>query len=332
MASAENSYVGFAKQSAKGTPATTGFGYFSFSRGGIGPQNQYISPDQEIGTGGLPTDLEKGGVFSAGAFEFTPHAHNIGHWLTGVLGESAAPVADGTGYKHTITMKTDVFDTPYYTFHSKPGNLWGEEFDDCRIAALTLSWKAADYVRAQAAVIGLAAAGGSVLTAAAPDVKPTFIAPVSVITGLGETLKVLRGSVSFGAQIPMDEQWITGAYYPDGVDITARQIGISLLLKISDATLYNKMQYDPAGGSAWLAGIFKDDIEVDFYSSQTYDTGKKYGIKIIPDAATIAWTAQPISLQAGKIVTMLANGVVLKPSGSTEPVVVELYNDTSTQY
>ena len=131
MASAENTNVGLAKQTAKGAINSTdaSFKYFMFNRGGIGVNNQYIPDDDGIGAGSILSGMAKGGVFSAGAFEFVPRSEIIGHFLTGVLGAAAAPVDhpdsdSGHGFKHVITLQSaDKFATPYYTFRSKVGGL-----------------------------------------------------------------------------------------------------------------------------------------------------------------------------------------------------------------
>jgi hypothetical protein len=347
MPSAENSNVGLAKQVSKGTPiaVAASFKYFMFNRGGIGANNQYIPDDDGIGSGSLLSGMAKGGVFSAGAFEFVPRSDIIGNFLTGVLGFDATPVAaDGTGYKHVMTLQTaDKFATPYYTFRSKVGGMQGEVFQDCKIMSLTLNWRAADHIRAAMTVIGGLPTPNAVTTDWAPadyvDLKPGFLAPVTTITSatLG-TLKVLRGSVSFANAIPMDEQWITGSYSPDDFDVVRRQISISLLLKCTDATIYNKMSYDPANGAAWTASLLKAaDIAVHFKSAQTYDTNKPYALKVVANShtdndANVAWTCAPIDLQAGKNVTMLATGTFMASVSAHEPVTVELYNDHATQY
>jgi len=347
-APAENSHVGLAKQASFGTPMTTDnlFSYFMFSRGGIAPNNQYIPADDSIGSGSLLPSIEKGGVFSAGAFEFVPRPVSLGRMLYGVLGKAAAPAADGAGYKHVLTFdSTDEFLLPCFSFRSAPGDLWGETFQDCRIMSLGLNWKAADMIRAQMAVIGGLPTPNVTKTAWAPetyiDSSPVLLAPTTVISGFNAySLKVLRGAINFGGAFPLDEQWITGSYSPDGLDLVSRQITVSLLIKIADATLYNKMSYDPANGSAWLASVLQDgDLSIHFKASKTYDTAKPYALKFQANGRTqaqadgnIAWTVAPISLQSGKLVTAMVTGTVLKNAHDTaSPVSVELYNNSATQ-
>jgi hypothetical protein len=347
-APAENSDVGFAKQTAVNTPNVTdaSFQYFMFGKGGIGANNQYIPADDSIGSGSLLPSIEKGGVFSAGAFEFVPRPVSIGSMLYGVLGKAAVPTADGTGWKHVITIDTaSEFTLPYFTFRSAPGDLWGETFQDCRIMSLGLNWKAADMVRAQMAVIGGLPTPNVTKTLWAPDTHrdnaPVLLAPTTVITGFnGATLKILRGAINFGGAFPLDEQWITGSYSPDGIDLVSRQVSISLLMKVADATLYNKMSYDPSNGAAWVASALKDgDIVIHFKSSKTYDTNKPYALKFAANSQTqasgngnIAWTVAPISLQSGKLVTMMVTGTVLKNAfDSASPVSIELYNNSAAK-
>jgi len=38
---------------------------------------------------------------------------------------------------------------------------------------------------------------------------------------------VLSGAMTFGMQIPLDEQWITGSYYPDDFDINNRAFSLT---------------------------------------------------------------------------------------------------------
>lgn len=345
MASSENTSVGLAKQVDKATINSTdnAFKYFMFNQGGMAPNNQYIPADDGIGAGSLTPDVDKGGVFSAGAFQFVPRPTILGDFLTGVLGAAAEPVEGFggavTAKKHVIGFAADEFSVPYYTFRASPGGLWGETFKACRIASLALNWRAADRVRAQMAVIG-GTPTPSVNTATwspEPDTKPGFLAPTTSISGFSyANLKVMRGSVVFGNNIPLDEQWITGSYEPDDFDLVTRQIVVSLLIKVVDETLYKKMTYDAAGGSAWTAALLKDaSLTIDFKSAQMIEGTQPYQLTIEANGSAtspnIAWTVQPIGLQSGRIVTMLATGTFLK-SVDGDPVTVTLYNDYAAQY
>jgi hypothetical protein len=157
---------------------------------------------------------------------------------------------------------------------------------------------------------------------------------VTTITWPGETPKVLSGAVVLGSAVPLDEQWITGAYSPDDLEVTARQAAIQLVMKVADGTLYKKMAYDAAGGSAWAASILKEaQVELAFTSVQTYDTLKPYKLVIKGNAQTdnpsIAWSVAPINLEAGRNVVMAVTGTILSV-GDGEPISAELYNATAS--
>lgn len=349
MTASERSYVGLAKQVAKGTPNTTdaSFAYILFSEGSAGPQNLVIPLDQEVGGGAMLRSVIKTGVTSLGAFTIIPRPKTLGLFLLGALGEAAAPVevppAPTVLYKHTFTMPTDQFSAPYWTIRSAPGNMWGEQLQDMRLSSLTLSWRAADYLRGAVTFIGgLPTPNVSMVgwdAAAKVDKGPQFIAPVSDIElPTGANAKVLSGAVTMGMQIPMDEQWIVGSYAPEDFDINQRAFSVTLALKVTDATLYNKMSYDPANGAAWTADMFREAaIKLYFASDIKPETGIPYSIDIKANAQTgnnanVVWSATPIALRAGRQVTMAVTGTFVADPLAGEPITVDLVNIESAQY
>ena len=345
MTASERSYVGLAKQTAKGTPNTTdaSFVYFLFSEGSVGPQNLVIPLDQEVGGGAMLRSVIKAGVSSMGAFTIIPRPHSLGHFLLGALGEAATPTGGPPDYTHVFSMPADQFSAPYWTIRSAPGNIWGETFQDCRIASLNLSWRAADYLRGAVTFVGglptpnVSMASWSCATYV--DKGPQFIAPLSDIElPTATNAKVLSGAIMMGMQIPMDEQWITGSYSPDDFDINQRAFSVTLALKVTDATLYNKMSYDPANGAAWVADMFKEaDIKLYFASDQLADTGTPFSLNIAANGesgadANLYWSATPIALRAGRQVTMAVTGIFTASAVVAEPITVTLVNTESAQY
>jgi len=339
MTAAENSYVGLAPQSAKGVPNTTDgdFRYFMFNEGSMSPNNVYLPADDGVGGGALLSTVAKVGVTSAGAFASIPRPAVVGDFLLGALGNVADPVADGTGWKHVFTLGADQFAAPYWTLRENVGDLWGEQFQDIRLSAFMLNWRAADYIRSQQVFTGGLPTPDQTTTtwgeAAAVDRGAEFLAPVTAITWPDETPKVLSGQIAMGMAIPLDEQWVTGSYQPDDFDIVSRAFSVTMTMKLIDQDLYEKMAYDPAQGGTWLADIFKEGgVTIQFDATQEYDTGKPYRIKVIFDAANdnVAWSITPIALRAGRQILMTVTGTVL--ASAAEPIQVELYNDVSAKY
>ena len=213
--------------------------------------------------------------------------------------------------------------------------------------SLALNWRAADHIRAAMTVIGGAPVSKVATTNWAPatylDLKPSFLAPTTVIESSAfGALKVLRGSVSFANAIPLDEQWITGSYSPDAFDINSRMISVSLAIKVVDKALYDMMSYDPADGAAWTAKVLKEaDMTFTFKSASLIDASPAlpYYLKIEANGDTaaqnpnVAWSVSPISLRAGRQVTMACTGTFLQSAAADgEPITISLVNKQAAQY
>ncbi|HZW04634.1 MAG TPA: phage tail tube protein [Anaerolineaceae bacterium] len=344
MTAAENSLLGFAKQALKGTPIAddAAFDYILYTEAALGPNNVVVPLDPEVGGGALPRDLKKMGVYSGGGFEFIPRPETLGHFLAGITNTPASeelPLATGA-YKHTFTLD-DPFVSPYYTVRLAPGGLWGEELLDCRISALNLEWRAPGFVRATAAVQGgmpakivtpTAGPGGSQVDGSAP-----FITPISTITLNGvANLKVQSGAFTAAAVIPLDEQWKVGAYAPDAQDITSRAYSLTLNVKIDDASLYSKMLYDPAGGEAWVAKLFREgNFEVKLATDVLVGTGTPSEQYLAirangqsGEAANVVWSARQIGTRAGRQLMLSVTGLFLATSHANGPITLELVNTT----
>ncbi len=339
MTASERSILGFARQTVKGTPNVTNgeFKYLLFTQGAFAPNNSVLPLDQEVGGGAMLRDMVRVGVVSGGTLEFIPRPKTLGEILCGVIGVPASEAVAGQAgaYKHTYTLPADQFTAPYYTVRSAPGGLWGEQFPDCRFSALALEFRAANFVRGTFGVLGgMPTRVDHSAWAAAADGGPQFLTTVSDIELPTATdLKVLGGSFTAGLAIPLDEQWIVGKYEPDDFDINSRAYSITFNVKIADAALYSKMSYDPAGGNAWVADLFREaNFKVEFNSNKVISaTTTKYSLAIKGNgssgsAANVVWTAAPVGIRAGRQLTMAVTGVFLGVSAGS-PITVELIND-----
>ena len=172
------------------------------------------------------------------------------------------------------------------------------------------------------------------------DGGPQFLATLGTVEIPEATaVKCLRGSFTIGLDIPMDEQWIVGSYFPDDFAINSRAAVISLLLKIESETLYNKMMYDPAAGLAWTAEVMKEgNIHLSFLSDMDAGTDEPYSLQFKGNTqsdatANIAWTVSPLGLRAGKQVTCVATGTFLANTAvGAEAITVELVNAQAAAY
>jgi hypothetical protein len=343
MTASENSVIGLARQTAKGTPNVTdaSFTYFLFTQGGGGVNNVVIPLDQEVGGGALLRNVVKVGVTSGGQYQIIPRVDSIGHFLAAALG-AAGVAGAGPEYTHTFTLAADQFTAPYYTIRQSPGMLFGEQLQDCRINAFALNWRSPDFIRGAVGIMGGLPA--IVSTAAwAPstylDRTAQFLTPVSTFeVPTATAIKVLSGSVVFGLNIPLDEQWIAGSYSPDAFDINSRSITVQLVVKIEDATLYKKMAYDPAAGSAWLVDTLREaNFLIRFRSDQLADTATPHSLVIAGNGSTgadanVVWSVSPIAMAAGRQLTAVITGTFLASPVVAEPITVTLINKHVADY
>jgi hypothetical protein len=294
----------------------------------------------EVGGGALHRGAVKVGVMSNGGLDVIPRPQTLGHFLLGALGEVATVDNLDGSYTHTFTLPTDQFDAPYWTFRGAPGNLLGEQFQDCRMASLVLRWRGADFLRGNYGVLGglpTKVSTGTWNALAAVDGGPQFIAPTYTIEiPTGSAVKVLEGAFTSGLSIPMDEQWITGSYTPDDFDINQRAFALTLGVKLVDADLYTKIAYDPAAGSNWVADIFREaDITISFQSDQEAATGVPYELTLAANGqsganANIEWSVQPIRLRSGRQVVMVISGTFTADPLGGEPITVTLTNQEAS--
>lgn len=346
MPASDRSLLGIARQTGKGAPVTIdgSFDYLLFTRGALGANSLTIPLDMEIGGAPVLRDVVKVGVHSMGSFEFIPRPHTLGHLLHGVTGRAAAPVEidASAAFTHAFTLPADGFDAPYFTFRSAPGKLWGEVLEDCRMTALGLQWRGANFVRGQAAFTGLTpnpSSAAPVWNPSPPDQSPPFITPVSTIEiPDGSNVKCLAGSFLATVAIPMDQQWIVGSYSPDDLDIVQKAYVLNLTLKVANADLYNRMVYDGSGVvAAWTAEVMKEaSFHIEFQSAESAGSGNHpFSLTIEGNGAAapggnVAWSAQPVGLRAGTQVVLNATGVFLADAAQT--IQLTLVNEKSTQY
>ncbi len=341
MTAAEGSYLGFAKQVSAGTPivADASFTYLLFQDGGLSPNNVYLPTEPEVGGGAFQRNVLKAGVYSAGRLTFIPRPASLGFMLHGLLGCVTTTDLTGGAYSHVFApLDVDQFSAPYFTARQAPGNIWGESMQDVRFSALSLNWRGGNFLRGEVAMIGglpvKVASMATWLPAAKVDSGPQFLAPLSKIEVPDATvLSVLSGSFAASASIPLDEQWIVGSYAPQGLDIVQKAFMLSLAIKITDATLYSKIMYDPAAGSAWVASMFKEaNLDISFVSDALAKTAVPYSVSIAANGHTgdglsnVAWTAQPLNLRAGKQIVMGITGMFLADHAGGDPLTVTLVN------
>lgn len=142
-------YWAWAKQSAKGTPASVGVHKTPFSGGSIGPTRSVAQLSE------TDTSRDEGVSYvEVNGLEGSPECYvrdtNIHSLLDLVLGST---VSSGAGpYVHTATPAAAL---PYVTFWRGVGDTLFERFEDCMVSELTISADAGGPLTASLSVMGL---------------------------------------------------------------------------------------------------------------------------------------------------------------------------------
>jgi hypothetical protein len=342
MTASNSSLIGLAKQTGKGTPNTTdnAFDYLLFTEGALGVMPSFLPLDNEIGGGALLRNVLKVGVMSGGALSIIPRPKTLGNFFHGITGAVNSVDGGDGSIEHEFTLGNQ-FDAPWYTLRSAPGQLLGEQLSDARVAGLSLSWRAAQFVRGQVSFQGIGVpqkvSMASWAAASKVDGGPQFLAPLGTIElPIGTPAFVTAGSFTAGIAMPVDEQWVVGSYSPQNLSIVNRAYVLSLAIKIEDADLYSKIMYDPAGGNAWVAAVMKEaNFKIEFASDIEAAAGKPFKFSIAANGqsgadANVTWAAQPIALRAGRQIIMAVTGTFLaSPDGNT-PLTLGLVNQTAS--
>jgi len=142
--------LAFAKQSARGTPATAAAFRIPLVGGTVKPRRQ-VDLLEETGISRLRTQAYVFQVGAEGNPEYAARPTALGLLLFGLLGAKA--VAGGADpFTHTFN---ETAEQPYMTFWRQLENLKYEKFVDCRITQMVLTSEAGRPLRAAMTVAGL---------------------------------------------------------------------------------------------------------------------------------------------------------------------------------
>ena len=340
MTASEGSYIGLAQQTAKGTAMATdaSFTYLLLLRSALGINNANLPLDMEVGGGAFQRNVVKAGVTTGGAIRFIPRPESIGHFLKAYFGKCTSTPGSGDDVSHLFEFMTSQFDAPYYTIRNSPGGMFGHQYQDQRLAALSFDFAARDFLRASAAFVG-GIPKKVATTAWSPgdytDEGPQFLSVLSKIeVPDGTSLKVLSGTIGMQNAIPLDQQWIIGSYSPDDFAINQRAVAMNLVIKVADdGVLYNKLALDPDAGTAWTANLFKEaDLDISFVSNEEAGTGVDYSITFSAngesgDTSNVIWQVAPLDIIPGRQIVMNVVGTFLAdPTAGADPFSVTLVN------
>jgi hypothetical protein len=314
------SAFGLARQTAKGTPATTGFTWLLSNEMGAGPQERVIQLPPEMGGGLLSTGLIKAGVSGSAGLRFIPRPNSLGDLLLAATGNVGSVAGSQSGtYVHTFTKGADEADLPYHTIRRSMATSFGEQITDARLGTLVLDMQAINVVEGQVALQGIEPAPVADISgwSPAPDRTPPFNACKGVCkintTDTPTTLPVRAATLSFGNRLGVDNEFVVGSNFPRDVDVLGRAIGIQFVVFVTGIDLYRKLMYDPAGTNVWLAQVFSSsELDLEFKTAEYAAGTTPYSLKL--EAAKSQWTVTPIAARANDVLIVRVAGMVVQPA------------------
>lgn len=318
--SGKSAWLAAAKQSAKGTAATTPTVRSAFSGGNIGPRRETdrlaetdSSRDQSAAY------ATQGGV--EGSPEVYARVNTVGLFLHAVLGSTST---SGTmpNFTHTMTPGNTL---PYLTMWKNVGGATGlfEKYTDCLVSSVTLSADAGGPLTAAMGVQGLT-----------PDrltVDPAFALALdnaavpnfnNAAVTLGGSSTRLVSSFEFTVENNVSAQQ-TDDFIPYDVAVGTREISLGFDMLFEDLSEYNKFHYGGAAGVAISSNIFTTSAAFTF----TLDANNEITITL----PSIAYEEFPVEPDpGGDPIVVSARAVAQKATGTPNLVTVTLKNSIAS--
>lgn len=327
--SGKSAWLGGAKQTAKGTAATTPTFKNAFSGGSIGPTRETDRlAETDSSRDQAAAYATTGGV--DGSPELYVRPKSLGFYLMGVLGSN---VDTGTtpNFIHTLKPAQTL---PYYTFWKNVGGPAGlyEKYVDCQVGSLTVSADAGAPLTATAGIQGITpsrldpGAPTVALDAIALDSDSPFnynLAAVALGGGAG-TPTATRLISSFELTIENNlERQQTDDFLPYDIYTGQREISLGFDMLFEDYSEYSKFHYGGAAGTAISPNIFTTNAQFTF----TIDANTEFTFAL----PSIAYEEFPVEPDAGGgPITVSARAVAQKATGVTDLLTVTLKNGTAT--
>lgn len=278
----------FAKQSAKGTPATvaTLTTYkVPFSGGSIAPSREIDALAETDSSRDVGVSYAK-----TGGVDGTPECYvrdaSLGGLLTYALGADAV-TGSTPNYTHTITPANTL---PYVTFWRDIADTLWEQYADCKISNLTISTSAGSPLTAAITVNGLAATR----LATDPSTSPAIAIANSYVYNyndatvlLGGGATALVGSFELSIENNVSRQQ-TDDFVPYDNVAGTREVSLSFDLIFETLDEYNKFHYGGVSGTTQNKTIYTTSADFQF------DNGSNNQVKFtLPSIAYQEFPVEP---------------------------------------
>lgn len=234
--------LGFAIQTAKGTPSASAIERSYLMGGGVDPVDT-INDVEESSSTRLRTISYKGRVEISGSPQMAVRPNMIGLLLYGAMGAKAVSGASDP-FTHTFTLAAT---QPYLTIFRMLGGVLFERFSDCKIAALNFESTAGGVLAVTAEIVGATPAfkttQDTVIAAEATepflhtDGKGQFVWEGSPIS----RVSAMRINIGTGVQGTQGDSLLS-----DAIEEGMQEITVETEQIITDWQLWNRFHYGSA--------------------------------------------------------------------------------------
>lgn len=307
-------------QSAKGTAATTYFG-FKANLVQLAPVQITRNIGQLVGGSLLPGDSIKAGVMSGGAVVMPPSLEsNIGVLLYAFAGSvSSVDNGDGT-YTHYFPSGADsTAPAKYLTARrSVPGtSTLYEQLEDLVVYRLQLGLTPGEFSTLRAEFMGRTPSTpdgsgwtwtGEGQTSIPIGCKGHFELPDGTAV---ETSAAVQLELANGIPNPQDV-FTLGSYYPFDFPVLSRNLQISFTHLWETKTLYSSLHYS---GTDWSSTLYSSSLDVEVQSTGYVTGSLPYKLQFY--APNVQWELRnPVELRGGDLIRMEMVGTVADYSGA----------------
>jgi len=311
----------FGPQTAKGTAATTYYG-FRANVGDVAPGQLFRNVGNLVGGSFLPGGSIKTAAFGAGGITLPPPLENYLGWLLYAFAGTVTSntLSDSVSYyEHYFPSGADSTAPGKYLTARRTipgGSAQYEQMEDLVPSRILLGITPGEYVTMRFDAMGrtISAPDGSGWTFTSEDETSV---PIACRGGLempdGSSLSTATGAALEIINVlpPMNQVLVVGSYYPYDFPVLTRAITLSYTHLYETNTLYTNFYWN---GTAWQPTIYSTSLDV-YVQSTGYMTGTSatpYEFKLW--ANNVDWACDPITLAGGQLIGMRITGSVAKAS------------------
>lgn len=324
--------IGVAKQSAKGTAASTPSYVHGLTGGQVFKLDRTVESDDVSCGVRAGTDSHVESVVPGADFDTYGYADVLPLYFYAAMGSIASAAASGTGmsgyYAHTVTLG-DLL--PYLTVWGRIGGEY-TSVAGCKVDQLEMEFEGNSPLEFGITLLGLAATLG--LSAFPGSVDPScfdgYFVPtggtfkIDTASGTPATAPVTKGSLTLANNCTADP--LAGQVTPGDIEEGKLVSSGSVTVKPDDMTLYRKLVTGSSSGTTPTAAMVYGSFEWNF----THSKDSKCSLKV--EATNVPFTADfpDVDPAGGAAEVEFSFDNIGLASRSGSPVTVTITNDVAS--